>query len=76
MPSSLTISPSGRLENRPFHEVFATIADPRKPRGVRHRLASVLTIAQCAVLAGAKTLVAVHEWMLEGGPRRVVPAWN
>ncbi|WP_301483757.1 ISAs1 family transposase [Intrasporangium sp.] len=45
--------------------MFATIADPRKPRGVRHGLATVLTIAQCAVLTGAKTLLAVHKWAAE-----------
>lgn len=43
-------------------EVFATVPDPRKARGVRHALATVLTIAQCAVVAGARTLVAISEW--------------
>jgi len=65
MPSSLIAATSAGLSRRPLTEVFATIADPRKPRGVRHALATVLTIAQCAVLAGAKTLLAVHEWAAE-----------
>lgn len=43
-------------------EVFATVPDPRGPRGVRHRLATILTIAAGAVLAGARSWVAVTEW--------------
>ena len=43
-------------------EVFAQIPDPRDPRGVRHDLATVLTLAQTAVLAGARTLLAIAEW--------------
>ncbi len=65
MPSSPITTTSAGLSRRPLTEVFATIADPRKPRGVRHALATVLTIAQCAVLTGAKTLLAVHEWAAE-----------
>jgi predicted transposase YbfD/YdcC len=33
--------------------VFAGLVDPRSPRGIRHELASVLTITVLAVLAGA-----------------------
>lgn len=84
MPSfPITTTPAG-LSRRSLSEVYATITDPRKPRGVRHRLATVLTIAQCAVLAGAKTLVAVHEWSTEAdrealsrhgiGPGEVLPS--
>ena len=62
MPSS-SISPACTgPSRRPLIEVFADVTDPRKPRGVRHGLATVLTVAQCAVLAGARTLVAVAEW--------------
>jgi predicted transposase YbfD/YdcC len=39
-----------------------TVADPRKRRGVRHRLASLLAIAAAAVLAGARSFTAVGEW--------------
>jgi len=38
------------------------VPDPRDPRGVRHGLATVLTLAQTAVLAGARTLLAIAEW--------------
>jgi hypothetical protein len=33
--------------------VLETLADPRKARGVRHRLAMLLTVRVCAVAAGA-----------------------
>src|SRR5512142_2047032 len=49
-------SPPGNLR-----AVLAQVADPRAPRGVRHRLATVLTLAACAVLAGARSFVAVAE---------------
>jgi DDE_Tnp_1-associated/Transposase DDE domain len=35
--------------------MFEGVVDPRKRRGVRHRLATILTVAVFAVLAGAKT---------------------
>ena len=46
-------------------ELFADVPDPRDPRGVRHPLAVVLTLAQTAVLAGARTLLAIAEWTLD-----------
>lgn len=42
--------------------VLATVRDPRKARGVRHRLVTVLAVAVCAVLAGARSFVAIAEW--------------
>jgi hypothetical protein len=35
--------------------LFAQLVDPRRPRGVRHRLATVLTVMVLVVLAGART---------------------
>jgi hypothetical protein len=43
-------------------EAFALIPDPRARRGVRHRLVTVLAVSVCAVLAGARSLVAIAEW--------------
>src|ERR1035438_9667879 len=42
--------------------VLAGVADPRHRRGVRHRLAAILGLAVCAVLAGARSFTAVAEW--------------
>jgi predicted transposase YbfD/YdcC len=41
---------------------LAQIADPRHRRGRRHPLVGVLGVAVCAVLAGARSLVAIGEW--------------
>lgn len=38
------------------------VPDPRMKRGVRHRMLSVLTVAVCAILSGAKSYVAIGEW--------------
>ncbi|MGW3984195.1 transposase family protein [Streptomyces mirabilis] len=41
------------------------VPDPRDPRGVRHGLAVVLVLTACAVLAGATSLLAVGEWIVD-----------
>ncbi|MES4906171.1 MULTISPECIES: ISAs1 family transposase [unclassified Streptomyces] len=38
------------------------LPDPRCRQGRRHRLAAVLALAACAVLAGAKSLTVIGEW--------------
>jgi predicted transposase YbfD/YdcC len=47
--------------------VFAQVSDPRKRRGRRHRLPVLLTLATCAVLAGARSFAAVTEWAADAG---------
>src|SRR6516164_5491953 len=42
--------------------VLAAIPDPRARRGVRHRLAVILGLTVCAVLAGARSFTAIAEW--------------
>jgi hypothetical protein len=71
-PSSSLIDPAiGHLadfacddaEGRPgLLSVLARVADPRHRRGVRHRLAVILGLAVCAVLAGARSFTAIAEW--------------
>ena len=36
-------------------DLFADLPDPRMDRNKRHHLTGILTIAQCAVLCGAKS---------------------
>jgi hypothetical protein len=43
-------------------EYLRRIPDPRMKRGVRHRMLSVLTVAVCAILGGARSYVAIGEW--------------
>src|SRR5437763_5225126 len=47
--------------------VLARVADPRHRRGVRHRLAVILGLAVCAVLAGARSFTAIAEWAAGAG---------
>jgi hypothetical protein len=46
-------------------EILRTLPDPRKARGVRHRIEGLVSIALCATLAGARTLTAMAEWASE-----------
>ncbi|MFJ8953523.1 transposase family protein, partial [Streptomyces sp. NPDC102381] len=46
-------------------ERLAKVPDPRDPRGVRYPLVTLLGLTACAVLAGAKSLLAVGEWVTE-----------
>ncbi len=43
-------------------QLLANIVDPRKARGVRHPIQTVLAIAICATLSGARSFCAIAEW--------------
>ena len=43
-------------------DLLKTIVDPRKPRGVRHPVVTVVGIAVCAALSGARSFCAIGEW--------------
>ncbi|MFF4828473.1 ISAs1 family transposase [Streptomyces sp. NPDC001312] len=49
-------------------ERLAQVPDPRDPRGVRHPLVTLLALTACAVLAGARSLLAVSEWVADAPP--------
>jgi hypothetical protein len=42
---------------------FAAIADPRRTRGVRHSLPTILGLCTAAVLSGCQTLVEITDWV-------------
>ncbi|MFG2043908.1 ISAs1 family transposase [Dactylosporangium sp. NPDC048998] len=42
---------------------LAAVPDPRDPRGIRYPLAGLLTVAVCAVLAGASSFAAISDWL-------------
>lgn len=46
-------------------EILCDIPDARKARGIRHKIQSLLAIAVCATLAGAKSITAIAEWAAE-----------
>ncbi|WP_239405661.1 ISAs1 family transposase [Frankia sp. Cj3] len=43
-------------------EALAQVPDPRRRRGVRHPFATLLAIAVCAMLSGARSFAAIGEW--------------
>jgi predicted transposase YbfD/YdcC len=54
-----------------LREHFARVPDPRKPRGIRHTLGSLLVIAAAAVCTGARSFTAIGEWAADA-PQRVL----
>ena len=43
-------------------DLLRTITDPRKPRGVRHPVVSIVAMATCACLSGARSFEAIAQW--------------
>jgi hypothetical protein len=61
-----TLAPPDPVALAPrLHDVLAELVDPRKRRGVRHRLVVVITVAVCAVAAGARSFIAISEWVAD-----------
>ena len=50
-------------------DYFASIADPRRAQGRRHRLTTVLSIAAAAMLCGRTTYKAMAEWAASLGQK-------
>ncbi|WP_319787569.1 transposase family protein [Streptomyces sp. AK08-01B] len=60
------ILPEGRLDH------LAQVPDPRDPREVCYRLATLLTIGVCALTsAGHNSLTAVAEWVRRCSPQEL-----
>jgi predicted transposase YbfD/YdcC len=54
-------------------ECFAAVPDPRDPRGIRHRLATVLALCTAAVLCGNTAVEDVTAWV-HAAPQEVLAA--
>jgi DDE_Tnp_1-associated/Transposase DDE domain len=67
MPSSRTAPASPQPVGPPSVEVLlellAAVPDPRRPRGVRHSLPGLLAVAIAAVVSGARSFVAIGQWV-------------
>lgn len=52
-------------------EALASVPDPRRRRGRRYPLASVLTFAVCAMVCGARSVYAIAQWGREQGSAEI-----
>ena len=78
MSSSLTYTVVDQFDEDEFPDIpkapaallasLAQVPDPRKPRGLRHGLPVILSIAVCAVITGARSFVAIAEWAAAATP--------
>lgn len=58
-----------------LRDYLSRVPDPRARRGVRHSVGSLLALAAAAVLAGARSFVAIGEWIADA-PQRVLAMLN
>ena len=78
MSSSLTYTVVDQFDEDEFPDIpkapaallasLQQVPDPRKPRGLRHGLPVILSIAVCAVITGARSFVAIAEWAAAATP--------
>src|SRR3954465_8354709 len=63
--SALSCPPAGVTlpDTAGLPAALAHLPDPRARRGIRHRLAVVVTAAVCAVVAGYRSYTAIGEWV-------------
>ena len=51
-------------------DILADIPDPRNPKGKRHPLPAILTVAIVAMMCGYLSYSAIAEWTRHYGPKR------
>ncbi len=76
MSSSPTPSrvPTADTPTRPdLLSLLASVPDPRDPRGLQHRLPAILAVGLAAVLAGARSFVAIGEWVAHQPAHALTP---
>ena len=52
-------------EHASLHQALMAVTDPRSPRGARYSLTGLLTVAVCAVIAGASSFAAITDWLYD-----------
>ncbi|QBJ97312.1 ISAs1 family transposase [Rhodococcus sp. ABRD24] len=63
MPASPSSTTYVQVPGAGILNMLDRVHDPRALRGVRHRLAAILSVALAAVCAGARSFTAVAEWV-------------
>jgi DDE family transposase len=74
MPSLVTALPLHRVAGMSLTERLVRLPDPRRRRGVRHPIVSVVLIAASAVVAGARSYTAIGQEGRSGPADHPVPA--
>ncbi|WP_338686574.1 ISAs1 family transposase [Streptomyces acidiscabies] len=62
-------APTPLADAADLHRFLALVPDPRNARGRRYPMTALLSAAAAGVLAGARSLAAIGEWLTD------VPAW-
>jgi predicted transposase YbfD/YdcC len=57
------------LPNPALASYLAAVPDPRRPRGIRHSLRSLLMASTAAVLAGPRSFTAIGDWVADAPPQ-------
>lgn len=65
MPVQCVTSAVPAVAGERLLERFGALADPRRPRGVRHSVGVIVALASAAVAAGARSFAAIGEWAAE-----------
>ncbi len=55
--------------------ILKSLPDPRKKRGKRHRIISIMAIAICAVLCGARSYAAIAQWAQHRTKKQLERLW-
>jgi predicted transposase YbfD/YdcC len=58
-----SLAPVTDGEQHGLLDALSKVPDPRDPRGIRYPLSGLLTVAVCAVLAGASSFAAITDWL-------------
>jgi predicted transposase YbfD/YdcC len=64
----MTSSPIPAARGQYLLELLVQVPDPRKRRGRRHSLASLLAVGIAAVTAGSRSFAAIGQWAADAGP--------
>ena len=62
-PTDTPAKPVTDSERAGLLHALSAVPDPRSPRGLRYPLAGLLSVAVCAVMAGASSVTAIADWL-------------
>lgn len=69
----MDLAETGGRPSRTLLDALAELPDPRSRHGRRYALPSLLGLAVCAMLCGARSLSAIAQWGRDHGPKALRP---